>query len=754
MIISFLDGIECHRPLRVNNSDVLTKLILYEDIFWYSQLRYVAFLKQRNCNSKCREVFVLLRSVMLFLLVVYTAIAPSPALAAGAALDLGAVAGITPGQTVTVTATLSGSAGNISAVGMDIAYDPAKLSNPVGSPASGAVNWALSGNVVSPGLYRIGLTRSQVNPATGLPYSIPDGQVFSVTFTVSATAIGTITLGNTPSASDITAAANPVTITGANGNIALTVTTTAPGAPAIGAATAGNAQATVSFTAPAASGGSPITSYTVTSSPGGKTGAGTAGPIIVTGLTNGTAYTFTVTAANAMGSSVASSASNSVTPNVLIPIIGAPSSTIVKSGASVTYTVTYPGADTITLATGNITINRTGTANGTAAVSGSGATARTVTIANLSGEGTLGISISAGTGAAGSIAAAASSASAVFSVDNTAPVLVVTALADNTTTSSNTLNISGTASDINGIQAVTVNGGSPVTLANGAFNTAVALNSGANTITVVATDMAGNQKADTRIINFDWSALIITLTSPTPADQSFTNQQTAVIAGTLNKPGTVVITLGAMTPVTVTTNGTNNSFSTATPLTFAPGLNTIGIKASDTAAPPNNATVQRRVTYDTIAPALAITDPADAITTTSGSYPVKGTVTDNFNGVTLSFAVDGVAVTPVPAVGTDGVFNQNVNLNSAKTYHIVVTATDQAGNVATVQRNIIFRPLTISDALRALRISVGIETFDTAKGDDKLDVAPLVNGKPQPDGLVDAADAVVLLRRVAGIVSW
>ncbi|MEI6048761.1 MAG: FISUMP domain-containing protein [Bacteroidota bacterium] len=91
---------------------------------------------------------------------------------------------------------------------------------------------------------------------------------------------------------------------------------TVPGAPTIGTATAGNAQATVTFTAPGSNGGSAITGYTVTSNPGNITATGTASPLTVTGLTNGTAYTFTVVATNAIGNSLASAASNSVTPSV------------------------------------------------------------------------------------------------------------------------------------------------------------------------------------------------------------------------------------------------------------------------------------------------------------------------------------------------------------------------------------------------------------------------------------------------------
>jgi uncharacterized protein (TIGR02145 family) len=70
----------------------------------------------------------------------------------------------------------------------------------------------------------------------------------------------------------------------------------------------------VTFTAPANNGGAAITGYTVTSFPGGITKTGASSPITITGLTNGTPYTFTVTATNSIGTGAASAASNSVTP--------------------------------------------------------------------------------------------------------------------------------------------------------------------------------------------------------------------------------------------------------------------------------------------------------------------------------------------------------------------------------------------------------------------------------------------------------
>ncbi len=97
-----------------------------------------------------------------------------------------------------------------------------------------------------------------------------------------------------------------------NGTVAV------PGAPTGVTATAGDSSATVSWNRPA-DGGAPISSYTVTATPGGKTTTVSGSPPVtsatLTGLANGTSYTFTVTATNRVGTGPPSAPSNAVTPN-------------------------------------------------------------------------------------------------------------------------------------------------------------------------------------------------------------------------------------------------------------------------------------------------------------------------------------------------------------------------------------------------------------------------------------------------------
>jgi len=175
-----------------------------------------------------------------------------------------------------------------------------------------------------------------------------DGSTKNKTATFTLSSDGVITTPSSSTASGVMDADKTVMVitdTWSDGTAEIKIFTknlslTAPGEPTGVTATAGNALATVSFTAPN-DGGSPITGYTVTSNPGGKTAKGNANAtqITVKGLKNGTPYTFTVKAKNKIGTGPASTASNP--PVIPATVPGAPTGIKATSGneqASVSFT--------------------------------------------------------------------------------------------------------------------------------------------------------------------------------------------------------------------------------------------------------------------------------------------------------------------------------------------------------------------------------------------------------------------------------
>ncbi|MDQ1684890.1 MAG: hypothetical protein QOC82_1627 [Frankiaceae bacterium] len=195
-----------------------------------------------------------------------------------------------------------------------------------------------------------------------------------------------------------------------------------PGAPTNVTATRGNASATVSWTAPASTGGSAITSYTVRSSSGtAVTVDGNTLSTTVTGLTNGTSYTFTVTAANAAGTGPASAPSNAVTP-ATVP--GAPTGASATAGdASATVSWTAPASNGGAAVTSYTVLASNGT---TTTVSG---TTLSATVTGLTNGTAYTFTVSA-TNSVGAGPASAASNSVTPAAATTAPTYASTVLAD------------------------------------------------------------------------------------------------------------------------------------------------------------------------------------------------------------------------------------------------------------------------------------------------------------------------------------
>ena len=290
-------------------------------------------------------------------------------------------------------------------------------------------------------------------PSSYLVTASPGGATCTVNAPQTSCSISPLTNGT---AYTFSATATNSTGTSAPASFATAVTPAGkPDAPTGVNAVAGNASAAVSFTAPTITGGPAIVSYTVTASPDGATCTvnAPATSCVVSGLTNGTAYTFTVTANNGLFTSSASTASSSVVP-ATVP--GAPTSVGAASTTSGSATITFTAP----------------TSNGGSAITG-----YTVT--------------SSPTGATCVVGANATTYTCTGLTNGTAytySVIAVNAIGNSTSATSSSLTTQGAASAPTTISATAGDGGATVT-----FSGAVANGSTITGYTVKAYDSTGNE---------------------------------------------------------------------------------------------------------------------------------------------------------------------------------------------------------------------------------------------------------------------
>ena len=334
-------------------------------------------------------------------------------------------------------------------------------------------------------------------------------------------------------------------------------------------------------------------------------------------------------------------------------VISAPSSTIAGTG-SVTYTVTYAdaasGVGSVSLVPANITLNRTLTANGSIGVSGTGNT-RTVTISGITGNGTLGISIAAGT-AADNMGNSASAAgpSSTFTVDTVAPTCTVTGPTSPTNGSPITFTINFSES-VTGLSTagITVTNGSKGSLTGSGSGpyTLPVTPSGQGSVTCQVTAAAAHDTANNSntasnnlSVTYDSAAPTCTVTGPASPTNGSPISFTINFAESVSGLSAAGITVTNGSKGSLTGSGSGPYTLPVTP--SGQGSVTCQVTAAaaqDAAGNGNTASNNLSITYDSAAPTCTVTGPASP---TNGS-PITFTI--NFSESVTGLSTAGITVT-------------------------------------------------------------------------------------------------------------
>ncbi len=266
-----------------------------------------------------------------------------------------------------------------------------------------------------------------------------------------------------------------------------------------------------------------------------------------------------------------------------------------------------------------------------------------------------------------------------FNADTTAPVVAITAPADNAFVSS-PVTISGTCET--GL-SVTINGAgisSPTTTPcnNNSFSGSVTLTAGDGNKVVTAsqTDANGNVGSSTKTYRVDTGAPVVTIDTPavnTAAQSGLTIGGACETGLTVNLSGT-----GLASPSTATC--TNARYSVA--VVFSNGDGAKNIVASQTDSSGNTGSGNRDFIRDTTAPVIAISAPA-ANTVVKTSLTISGTCETG-----LVVNISGAVGSPSTTTCTGGAFSANITLSNGEgVKNIVVSQTDAVGNKGSDNRN-------------------------------------------------------------------
>lgn len=191
-------------------------------------------------------------------------------------------------------------------------------------------------------------------------------------------------------------------------------------------------------------------------------------------------------------------------------------------------------------------------------------------------------------------------------------------------------------------------------------------------------------------------APVITILSPSDGAYISNNQQPVVFTVTDESGGSgvdldsVAVRLDgtAVSAAEVTHTAITNGYSfTYTPsAAMGDGAHTVSVEAADN---DGNAAAAKSTTFtvDTVPPALNVTSPAEGLVTATAALAVSGTTNDATSSpVVITVTLNSADQGPV-TVQANGAFSKTITLREGANT-IVVTATDAAGKVSTVTRNV------------------------------------------------------------------